>query len=255
MIKEEAGTAVNYTDVELNWGAKYCYRIVASFSSSNGESIVSREICIDPIIADAPVITHVSVTNTGLEDGSIRVSWRSPFQLDKSNFQLPLKYQVIRGEGTSDLVNSVTFNVGSDTTFLDNGLNTEEQTYNYRIRLFDNADTEILTSATASSVRLEPIPEFRKIELNWTAEVPWSNNILGLTHEIYRDHVDPSNLNSLEFYDFVKVNERGFNYLDSGQINNVPLEDTVEYYNYVKTYGNYGNPVTNAPQSNFVNIT
>ena len=259
LIEELAPDAINYTDDDhgnkLAWGAKYCYRLVAVFPEPlGGESIVSREICIDPILADAPVITHVTVDVTSELAGEITVSWRSPFDLDLSSFTLPLQYEVTRSEGFSGIANSVTLPRTFDTTIVDTGINTLEKEYNYRVKLFDNSGTEILTSVQASSVRIEPTPEYRRISLNWFAEVPWSNNIQGLRHEIYRDNINTADPLAMELYDYVNVNQTGFAYIDSGQVNNVPLEDTQEYCYYVKTYGSYGNPLINTPQINFSQI-
>src|SRR5688572_12718823 len=69
-------SATTYKDTNggkgLSVGAKYCYRLVALFPlPAGGESYVSEEVCIDPILADAPVITHVTVDKTGVTDGEI----------------------------------------------------------------------------------------------------------------------------------------------------------------------------------------
>src|SRR5690554_2854321 len=42
-------------------GAIYCYRLVAVYSSrKGGESLVSLDTCVGPILADVPIITNVS---------------------------------------------------------------------------------------------------------------------------------------------------------------------------------------------------
>ena len=55
------------------------------------------------------------------------------------------------------------------------------------------------------------------------------------------------------------VNTQGLTYIDSGQVNNVPLENDQLYCYYVKTFGSYGNPEINGfanenPQINFSQI-
>ena len=83
---DEVGTTVdNYRDTNggagLAYGAMYCYRLIAVFPEpQGGESIVSEEICIEPIDVSAPTITHVTVVTTDENSGSVRVSWRRPFE-------------------------------------------------------------------------------------------------------------------------------------------------------------------------------
>ncbi|MBI3482369.1 MAG: gliding motility-associated C-terminal domain-containing protein, partial [Bacteroidetes bacterium] len=58
----------NFTDKNLAVGAKYCYRLVAAFPQPDGgESYVSQEICLPPIIVDSPVVTNVSVNVTDVQ--------------------------------------------------------------------------------------------------------------------------------------------------------------------------------------------
>ncbi|MDN5202961.1 gliding motility-associated C-terminal domain-containing protein, partial [Fulvivirgaceae bacterium BMA10] len=226
----------------LDPGANYCYRLVAVFPQpGGGESIVSEEVCAE-IAADAPVITNVDITNTGTNDGTIWVRWTSPLDADPVNFPPPYRYEVARAndfEGNNGLtvVTSTT-----DTTFTDTGLNTRDEVFNYRIYLYDANDVLVDSSATASTVRLELEPFLGGIELNWSAEVPWSNNVQDFAyHYIYRNRVNNGNPDQLVLIDSVNVLNTGFNYLDEGQNNNVPLEEELEYCYFVTTQGSYGN--------------
>src|SRR5690606_15860642 len=46
-------------------GAQYCYRLLAAFKlPQGGRSYVSEEICVGPVLIDAPLITQVSVERT-----------------------------------------------------------------------------------------------------------------------------------------------------------------------------------------------
>ncbi len=245
---------VNYVDTGLAYGAKYCYRLVAVFPEpKGGESYVSQEICIEPIDADAPVPTHVTVDKTDNLTGEITVSWRQPFDIDFGTFTKPLRYEVYRApgfnNGTLELIGST-----ADTTITDNGLNTRELPYHYVIKAFDANNVEINESVSASSVRLEAIPQLEAIDLNWSADVPWSNQVPGLTHELFRDRV-----NAGDITEFVKIAdidplENGLRYFDDGSFNGVKLDDKNEYCYFVKTYGSYGNPKIDIPQINFSQI-
>src|SRR5690606_2335975 len=68
-------------------GAKYCYRLVAVFPlQGGGESYVSKDTCIGPILADVPIITNVTVDNTDASAGEITVRWTPPFEADPAQF-------------------------------------------------------------------------------------------------------------------------------------------------------------------------
>ncbi|MBY0433235.1 MAG: gliding motility-associated C-terminal domain-containing protein, partial [Cyclobacteriaceae bacterium] len=181
-IAEVPITQSKFTDTNngagLAVGARYCYRLLAVFPlPGGGESYVSRDTCLAPILADAPVVTNVTVDRTSTTAGRINVRWRPPFDISKTQFPPPYRYKVFRAEGLAGNLRITSPHTGTlaDTTYTDTDINTEELAYNYRIVLYDNTNQPIDTSAVASSVRLEAKPQFKRIELNWTANVPWSN--------------------------------------------------------------------------------
>jgi len=237
----------NNSGTPLAVGAKYCYRLVALFDTpAGGKSYVSDEICVGPIVADAPIITHVTVDKTGDQDGAIRVSWRTPININTDQFPKPYKYKIFRAKGFSgDQDLSPASDIVEDTTFLDIGLNTVTQAYNYRIvayTKFKNASSYLPfdTSSIASSVWLHAVPRTNKIELDWSATVPWSNVVQSSPwHLIYRG--SDSN-GTLTIIDSIDVTKAGFNYVDNGGFNNKPLEGTQLYCYAIVTRGSYGNP-------------
>ena len=245
-------SSTTYTDTGLDPGVNYCYRLVAVFPLPNGgESYASLEVCAT-LEADAPVITNVDIDNTGSADGEVIVRWTPPFQIDQVQFPPPYTYEVYRADGLSGDINlsDISGRI-SDTTYIDTGLNTLDETFNYRILLYDDNNTLIDTSAIASTVRLEPTPLFKKIELQWVADVPWSNiSKNSPMHYIWRDNSNPGDPASIELIDSVNVFQTGFYYLDSGQFNNVELVDTQEYCYFVTTFGSYGNPLIDEPLIN-----
>ncbi|NJN41110.1 MAG: gliding motility-associated C-terminal domain-containing protein [Flammeovirgaceae bacterium] len=238
-------------------GARYCYRLVAVFPSpAGGESYVSSDTCIAPILADAPVITNVSVTKTNNTNGEITVKWRSPFDISKIQFPPPYSYEVYRSEGFSGTIKITKPHPGrlSDSTYVDTGLNSENVVYNYRIVAYDNIGTPIDTSSSASSVRLDTKAEVKKIELSWNADVPWSNFAQDYPyHRIYRGP-EGATESQLVLIDSVNVTEKFYNYVDSGQYNNTPLVETEVYCYRVMTRGVYGNPDILEPLINFSQI-
>lgn len=230
-------------------GAQYCYRLVAVFPlPGGGESYVSQEICIPPILADAPVITNVTIDATSRTEGQITVKWRPPFDADPIQFPPPYKYEVFRAEGFSgDLkLLKVTAGQPSDTVFVDTGLNTQETVYNYRVIAYANDGTKVDTSPTASSVRVEASPQFLQIALLWNAQVPWSNKTQDYPrHLIYRAIGTES---ELVLFDSVDVNQSSFYYLDKN------LDETKTYCYKVMTRGAYGNLRIDEPLVNYSQI-
>jgi CHU_C Type IX secretion signal domain len=226
----------------LEVGATYCYRLLAVFGlPQGGKSYVSKEVCVGPILIDAPLITRVSVERTHYESGIIQVGWWSPIEINKAQFPGPYEYEVYRAEGfagESSLVN-ISGRI-SDTTFVDRGINTEEKAYNYRIVLYSNTENDenyypIDTSAVASSVRLSGTSGTGRIILDWEAAVPWSSFALENTrHLIYRGEGEEDEENLL-LIDSVDVTSKGLHYVDN------TTEPDKEYCYRIVTRGSYGN--------------
>ncbi len=232
-------------------GAQYCYRLVAVFPlPRGGESYVSTEVCLDPIKADKAIITHVTVDKTDETDGQITVRWVAPFEADPVQFPPPYTYQVGRADGPAGDGNLAIVTTTPDLSFVDTGLNTERNSYNYRIIAVDSDGKLLDPSATASSVRLEADSRVNSIELSWSAVVPWSNQIQTPPNEhlIYRGAEGASD-DQLELIATVDVSVSGFNYLDQG-----PLDPNSQYCYKVMTRGAYGNPQIAEPLENFSQV-
>jgi hypothetical protein len=242
-------------DLGLSPGAMYCYRLVAYFDApASTPSIVSGEICIGPVQADAPVITHVSVEKTAESEGSIRVSWRSPFNINTTQFpKETYEYEVYRADDFIGETNIVKAGRTADTTFLDDAINTEAKIFNYRIVLYAQPQLAsekipVDTSAVASSERLSVTPKAGLITLAWRDSVPWSNVVQTKPyHLIYRE-IDDSDPANMVLYDSINVAESSYEYTDEG-----PLEDDLQYSYRILTRGTYGNPAI-AIQENFSQI-
>jgi hypothetical protein len=240
-----------FIDTGLAPGAKYCYRIVARFPDpGRGESYVSDEVCLT-LRADAPVITNVDVNETS-ETGRIDVLWTPPYEISADQFPPPYSYTVYRSQG-SFLEDPILLKENvSDTFLLDQGegLNTIDNDYSYRIDLYDANGLFVDTSAVASSVKLGAKPLLSAIEINWRANVPWSNNMEEFPyHYVYRDHVTTGDEGQLVLIDSVQVST-GFSYYDDGRFNDRVLDDETLYCYYVTTLGGYDNPIITNPLVN-----
>jgi hypothetical protein len=239
-------------------GAKYCYRLVALFPlPGGGESYVSDEVCIDPILADAPVITHVTVDKTGTADGEITVQWTPPFDIDPVQFPGPKQYMVQRASSTGFINDSPQIDA---TTFKVSGLDTKNLQYFFRVVLYSGTASNpalvpIDTSALASSVRLNLDPQKKKIGLTWRATVPWSIQLQDFPlHDVFRGP-EGSVESGLVLIESVNVIQNGLTYLDEGK--NEPgdsLSGNKEYCYRVLTRGGYGNPAITEPLLNYSQI-
>jgi hypothetical protein len=236
-------------------GAKYCYRLVAVFPlQGGGESYVSKDTCIAPIPADVPIMTHVSVEKTDAAAGQIRVSWKRPFDANTTDFPPPYTYDLYRAVGFARGADSVLVASNlTDTTFLDNGLNTLDNVYNYSVTAFAANDAEVGSSVAASSVRLTAQSQVGRIQLSWSAFVPWSNQIQTFPnkHRIYRGP-EGATESEMVLIDSVDVFTNGFMFVDEGQ--HGELSDDETYCYRIMTRGGYGNPAIDEPLENFSQI-
>jgi hypothetical protein len=241
LVDLTTGNVTSFTDNNNNEGLEagptYCYRLVAVFPpGTRAESLVSDDLCVEPFELTDPVITHVDVDVTDEVNGKIIVRWIEP----KENPTYPpgtaFTYKVYRGTGFAGAPAATPIATTTDLFFEDTGLDTESLIYNYVVEAYAGAPEALVgKTSQASSVRVETQSRNKRIDLSWTADVPWSNNISGLTHRIYRGDEGSDSKDDLVFLTEVNVNQEGFSYVDLG-----PLEN--RFYCYlVETYGSYGN--------------
>lgn len=257
LLKEVPITQNTYLDKNLAVGAQFCYRLVAVFPQpGGGESYVSNEICVPSIPANAPVITNVTIDKTSTTAGNITIVWRPPFQINQGVFPPPYRYLVLRADGLAQSSTYSMTHTGTlpDTMYTDTGMNSAEKAFNYKVVLYSNTNQPLDTSAIASTVRLELKPQFKQIELDWVANVPWSNQSQKFpTHQIYRGK--PGDTESqLVLIDNVTITSGKFTYTDAGQWNGVPLDEKQVYCYRVKTQGTYDNPRIVEPLINYSEI-
>jgi hypothetical protein len=239
--------------VGLAAGAQYCYRLVARVTDT--KSKVSSGQCIGPVQRDAPIITHVTIDSTATE-GSARVSWHSPFGINKQQFPEPYEYEIFRANGFIGEVGIDSVGYTRDTTLLDLSIPTNEKVFNYRIVVyskpaFSNVFVAVDTSAVASSVWLSAISKTSAIQLQWQDSVPWSNVVDSRPyHLIYRANGTDPGPEDFTLIDSVNVAENGFNYIDAGSYNGDSIHKNRLYTYRIATIGTYGN--TQIPlQKNF----
>lgn len=229
----EGSSTVSFIDTNngegLDFGKEYNYRIVAVYPNGT-ESKSSNEIAAT-LVSGVPVITHVSVRNTSVTNGSIYVSWRKPDRLDTIPANGPYEYLIYRAPGITGTdfqqVTSIqTVNL-NDTVFIDTLLNTQANGYIYKIELYNNAPGNrflVGEPGYASSVYLNANPGDRKVRFNIFRNVPWINTR----------------------YDFFRLNETTMAYDSIGSTNQLTFTDNglvngEEYCYRVRSVGGYTN--------------
>ncbi|CAG5009413.1 hypothetical protein DYBT9275_04491 [Dyadobacter sp. CECT 9275] len=253
----------NNNGTGLKTGVSYSYRIVVEFPRpganinepgsliGGGESIASDEFCLSlPLVM--PVITNVTVDQTQQTTGEITIRWTRP----TAPPGLPAQYRLFRAVGQNGTaftqIAAISTNLtpgAPDTFFVDKGLNTVANAYNYRIEYYytqNNTLVKLDVTEPASSVRLQQgsaLPN--SIRLNWAAIVPWSNN--NQVHRVYReDKANPGVFNRIA--DVPVLGNQTFTYTDDGTdkyaadgVINVPISTQLSYCYKVETVGSYNN--------------
>ena len=220
----------------LYHGSEYCYRVVAFFADQ-AESYVSDEICTS-LFNDAPLITHVDIERTDMEQGEIFLRWTLPPELDTVQFPGPdYEYRILRASSADRNYQQVATTTSLiDTFYHDKSLNTSGFTYYYKVELWSKVKESLLlieTSDQASSIFINITPLDRALRISWKEEVPWNNE----KYIIYRYN------NSTLAYDSLDVTKQSF-YVDRN------LQNGEEYCYYIMSEGGYYLPDTLYPLFN-----
>ncbi|MEO6038585.1 MAG: gliding motility-associated C-terminal domain-containing protein, partial [Saprospiraceae bacterium] len=179
----------------------------------------------------------------------IQVEWTKPLasELDTVINHGPYRYQLLRAPGFSGgtfaevpgaSFIAPAFWQANDTTFLDQGLNTEAQPYRYQIAFYVRGEsTPLGTTTAASSVFLTVNATDETTLLSWEENVPWEN----YKYLVYRK-------NAAGQFDLIDSTEDR-SYANRGLVNGK------EYCYYVESIGTYSvaglpSPLLNNSQEN-----
>lgn len=213
-----------------------CYLITAIYPDAFNpsinvtmESCASNEACVE-LENDIVFMTNDSVRVTDAAQGEIFLSWSKPDFIDPF-FPRPLSYKLFRGpqEGPpTDEIATLSF-ADDDTTYIDTGLNTLEQGYDYKVELFDASGLKInldSVKSEASSIYLMTQGGNNTVALMWTEYVSWTNS----EYEIWRA-VDGGPYELL-----TTVNGTGGN---SHSYQDLGLDPDIEYCYFVRSRGTH----------------
>lgn len=196
-IGETAGN--EWIDKNLKRGVNYSYLVVAELASKSSigllynkfRGIPSEEVCVE-LPKNIPLIYNVDVKKTDLISGTIYVEWSKPKAISLDTVKNPGPYVVklyrsINGATTYQPVfesTALKYSSVWDTNFIDIGLNTVNNFYQYKLEFYVSQKDLLGESLEASSIFLSIIPSNQTLELNWTANVPWVNE----KYKIYKEN-------------------------------------------------------------------
>lgn len=248
LIATLAGSGTNaFTDDNngqgLIHGIDYCYMICAYFTDG-AESYASNEDCTT-LKKDVPIITHVTVDSTAIQQGKNTIIWSPPrrSELDTITYPGPYKYIIFRSSGANcnnltpvDSIGNVSLpGISTDTTFQHINIDTYNNSNSYRIGFYnENPRLFIGTSHCASSIYLDIVPSDNSLTLDWTSNVPWSED----SFVVFRQN--PTTL----LFDSIGTSSIA-QYTDTG------LTNGTTYCYKVKSYGHYSEPGIVKPLINF----
>ncbi len=246
---------LSFIDDSATRGVNYTYRVVAefadAFTSSNPptpfnliSSMASKHICIE-LPQNAPIITHADVEETHPDNGRMYVAWSKPKAdaLDTIINTGPYVYELYRSSGFDGANPTLigtwtanTFSEANDTIFIDQGLNTIENAYSYRVKFY-TADELLAETELASSVFLGTSPQDNAVQLSWDFNVPWIN----YEYNIFREQPDGS---------FIQVGTS-----EDKTFTDEDLVNGTEYCYYIQAIGTYGSKGIVDPLLNRSQIT
>lgn len=217
-----------YFDTEVNFGANYCYRVVARWPDG-AFSYSSEEACAQ-LEKRVPVITKSSVVVTGFENGADSIRWSPPIPEILNQYPGPFHYELLHGNAGA-AINEVIY-VGAensnlfalDTVFYHSGINTIGISHQYRVSLYSDS-VLVGTSSAAMTPWMALTPMDNAIDLNVIEEVPWDN----VRYRFYKK--GPNDV------DFQLWKDTTAHHLVDDQLNN-----NQSYCYKVLTIGTYGTP-------------
>lgn len=220
---------------DIDFGLETCYVIVACLANGS-ESIASEETC--SLITDltTPLITTVSVLETGVTSGRDSITWSGPLSADTVNYVAPYTMRLYHGESFGSAENLIFETaespfIGSLQSFyIHETINTSDTPNAYRAELVD-ANGQEISSNPCSSTFLSITPDDNQLTLEWDFDVSWLN----VNYDIYRK----------------AQGETDFSFLASSPIptyTDENLTNQEEYCYLVEATGTFNAPTTSLPE-------
>ncbi len=161
----------------LQQATNYCYRVIAWFEDG-AESFASDEVCAS-LVRGIPLITQVSVEQTSLDQGKMRISWRKPETADLEGATGPFKYLLYRSIGMFgiDPVLIDSLNGLESLSYLDQNINTQLIQWSYLVELWNvepGNRYRIGVPQLASSLFVNLSSLNKALRISYSKNVPWT---------------------------------------------------------------------------------
>lgn len=166
-------------------GQSYGYLVVALYADGT-QTYGNTQVCA-ALKRDIPVLLNVDILNTSATEGRVRINWSGPLitpdNLDTTAFPPPYKYILKQITATGGSVPLFTTTASGNalqslaalaTTYTQSNVNTVAGPLQYLLE-FISGTTTVGFSQKAASVFLSAQPSDRRVDLSWSAAVPWNN--------------------------------------------------------------------------------
>jgi gliding motility-associated-like protein len=243
----EGWLSTDFTDSLLNiegiLGKEICYAVTALYGEPTQPTVPVLESCAAEACLELRneeiFLYNDSIASTDALNGSTFLSWSQP-DID-SIFPAPYEYRLYRANNNGFPAIEIGRFAYGDTTFLDEGLNTEIRAYNHRVEIFDSFGLRIKSSDNTnigSSIFLTATGGGNNyIDLTWEEYVPWNNQ----NYEIHRSEAG----GPFDFITLVPGTGASFHaYRDEN------LNPEVRYCYFIRSVGTYGLPDLKEPLIN-----
>lgn len=170
----------NLTEVQsVNRGSDYCYVVKAI--GDNGLTSLSNKVCRFIQAPTTPTYNYLQ-TATVNNSGTVTIRARVDQTANLSKLRLERATSASGPYKTAAISNVV----ANPVSLTDSNVNTEEQSYYYRVLAVDSCGDIALVSNPGRTILLEVFPnnEELEVDLRWNAYDQWDGNVAG--YRIYR---------------------------------------------------------------------
>ena len=150
-------------DQNVECGRRYAYKVFAYGRKAQEVSVSDTVIRVgkDPVKPTPPVLKSASVSQTGTSNGAVNITWNPSTSTDAA------RYTIYRSQNGQDyqFLDSL-----AGTSYTDQGLNTYNQPYHYRLKAIDSCDNLSDSFSTPhKTINLEANGSEEAVILSWTA--------------------------------------------------------------------------------------
>ena len=175
-----------FSDTDIDCDVEYCYTVLANLP--DGSVSRSMERCGSAFRTIPP--QAVNDLTVSVENSNIQLSW------PENTVENIANYQVLRGTNPNSLGNLA--NVETGTSFIDNGLDTQETSYCYRVDPTDECDnTNTMGTVACSMLLTGTINADNTVQLFWNAYEGWQNGVVNYVIEKSYANADAPDLTSI----------------------------------------------------------